>query len=87
MHVGIVMVGGFLVDGRTLPKSYTIRRVNVKRRADGRKQKRSLLHAWAGYPELIGMEVAGMNVAKDSAAFKSIQVIAELAEALKQFMV
>jgi hypothetical protein len=33
------------------------------------------------------MEAAGMNVAKDSAAFKSIQEIAERAEVLKQFVV
>lgn len=41
----------------------------------------------ANNPGVIGMEAAGMNVAKDSAAFKSIQEITERAEALKQFVV
>jgi hypothetical protein len=50
----------------------------------GVNKKRPLCHDWgAYYPEVIGMEAEGMIVAKDSAAFKSIQEITERAEALK----
>jgi hypothetical protein len=54
----------------------------------GVNKKRPLCHDWGThYPGVIGMEAAGMKVAKDSDAFKSIQEITERAEALKQFVV